>query len=138
MFTNYKESPVQIETKFLSIDEMKTYIYLIMNDINGELKEDLESSFIYQIIEKRIDVYGLSDKISQEVIPFISLFSDGNPGKAIVILIDILNLSETLQRQIVKSDIGLEIYQDGCYTEETFEQLIDLCKNREVRFSNIY
>jgi len=137
MFKNYKESNVELKTRTMTQYETKGFMLFTMIDFN-KIKDEISENFIYKVIEKRIKFFELSDKISEDVIPYIVLFSGGNPGKAVVILIDILNLSEDSGRKITKADVGIKLYPDGCYTDDTFYNLVDLCKDKKVRYSEIY
>ena len=130
---NYKVSHKQMTT-----DETKMFLNLIIGDAEN-FHKILSKDPIYNIILKRIEVYNLEEYIHKDCVLFIYLFAGGNPGKAVLMLIDILNLSKSLNRQIQSNDIGVELYPTGFYDDISVECIIDnLLKPRKVYFSEIY
>lgn len=101
---------------------------------------DNEKLPIMQIVQKRITGYNLPIKFTDAALLYIAILSDGNPGKAMVILID------SLQRygndkdvvEVTTSDL-CELYPWGFYTYDSFVDYIDnYLKNRKVKYSEIY
>jgi len=140
-----EEEGIVVNTKDFSKDEAENFMTVVMiesTDKDGfkELfKDALEESFLLKIYDKRISGLKLEDKVSTETGVYIHLFGLDNPGKVVLMLVDILDASERLGRKIEFADVAMEVYPNGFYTDETVIGLIDkVLKPKRCSYSTIY
>lgn len=105
----------------------------------------LIDSHIVQIIQRRIDVCKLPVVIDPKAMAYILILSDGIPGYAIVILIDLLELIDYRKKTLPEGEaikIALEdlvsIYPMGFYNDKSLERIIEEHKSGKHTWSWIY
>jgi hypothetical protein len=77
---------------------------------------------ICKIIEKRIEAFKLPH-LEPSAIVFISLLSEGNPGRSILGLIETLEHAMKSNPELIDSTfIAMEVYPWGFHTPESFEK----------------
>lgn len=110
----------------------------------------LEDDPMVQIIQRRIEVCKLPISIDSKAMAYILVLADGVPGKAIVILIDLLDMMDHRHEQEEnplpleqrKDEIKIEdvvsLYPMGFYNEKHLEKVISRHKNKKHTWSWIY
>ena len=94
----------------------------------------LKADFLAQVLEKRIKVFKLP-RFEPSAIIFISLLVDGNPGRAVLALIETLEKAEELSGGglIDSAFIANSVYPWGFYTDEEFEKEFERRKEEHNR-----
>lgn len=107
--------------------------------INKLLKsKEYNNQFLTQILNKRVEVCELQDKIDKEALAMYLCFNIPNPGAAIIYLIELLEFYETNGRKATIVDIA-DIYPRGFYNKETLIFIIDnITKQNLSVWSKIY
>jgi len=86
---------------------------------------------VIEIILKRIEVLNLPITFTPEGLMAAYAMTEGNPGRAVTILIDCLTEHEG---KTVNASMLADMYPYGFYSEETFTDYVDnYLKNPEVR-----
>lgn len=132
------------ELKFKPLTEDGVQILLMVNlnpDFGKEIIKDPEyiNMFLTQILLKRIEVFGLEDKIDQEALFMYLAFGVDNPGKVVLFLIALVEYYEKTGEVATKDDISLKLFPNGFYDDETCEFVANHCmKSRLTIGSEIY
>lgn len=106
--------------------------------IVGKLEDIPENDkpHMIKVIEKRIDVLNLPVKFTPNALYSTMVFCE-NVGSAIVFLIDALTKFEG--EEVTLNMVYTELYPNGFYTRESFEDYIDnYIKPKNVKWSEIY
>lgn len=101
--------------------------------ITDELEENLTG--VSLIIRKRMEVLELPIQFDIFALTAVVIFADGNPGRAMMVLIDALNKYEG---QTVSIEDLCQLYPDGIYDEESFGKKLAKIRAREEKWSEIY
>jgi translation elongation factor EF-1beta len=137
----FKEKREQAQNcKELGKDATKSLLLLMFMpddpETDKKMLEELSEDFIYNILEKRISVFNLPISFTIKAYLYICLLVEGNPGKAITILIDAL--TEYEGKKVDLEDL-IELYLFGFYNEKVCEDYIDnYLKPRKVKWAEIY
>lgn len=129
------------------LNELGTNMYLSFIESNkGDKKfinkildsKTYNNQFLTQILNKRIEVYELQDKIDKGTLAMYLCFNIPNPGAAVIYLIDLLEFYETNGRKATVDDM-VDIYPLGFYNKETLIFIIDnITKQNLSVWSKIY
>ena len=95
-----------------------------------------EYPFTCKVIDKRVEELDLPIKFTDAALLAAEVFAEGNPGKAVVFLIDSLNKFEG--KTVGLDEICESLYPFGFYTDASLDEYIDGCKDRKYRWSEIY
>jgi len=95
---------------------------------------------IIEIIMKRVEVMGLPINFTPEGLIAAFALSEGNPGRAMTILIDCLTEHEG---GTVNASMLADMYPFGCYSEETMTDYVDNYlkdpeKRPKIKWAGIY
>ena len=100
------------------------------------VKEDPLTNLIYLRYKHFKDELVLPE-ITPLVFSTIAILSDGNPGRAIMMLIDLCGTFKN--RPIITSEEIIEKYPTGVYSDDTFMNICDYyVKTGKVLFSEMY
>jgi hypothetical protein len=102
------------------------------------IEEDF--SFIMKVVLKRVEVLKLPISFTLGGLAALEALSGGNPGRAMVILMDCLTLHsiEDVDGLVTSADLA-EMYPFGFYNEDTFCDYIDNeVKTGKALWSQIY
>lgn len=81
-----------------------------------------KNSFIVKVLEKRIEFFKLS-KFEPSALMILSLFSEGNPGRAVLSLIETLEAYDRYHPEKIDLHfICTQVYPMGIYTDQGFER----------------
>ena len=122
----------------LSQNNTRVLLYTIMTE---HLKREdpvqiFELSPLSTIIRKRIEAFNLPISFRDTGLLALEAIANGNPGRAIVCLIDCLHKFEGEE---VTASKMCDLYPYGHYNEETFEDYVDnYLKTRKIKYSEIY
>lgn len=129
------------------LNELGTNIYLTFIESNkGDKKfidkilnsKEYNDQFLTQILNKRVEVWELQDKIDNAALAMYHCFNIPSPGAAVIYLIDLLEFYETNGRKATVDDMA-NIYPLGFYNKETLIFIIDnITKQKLSVWSNIY
>lgn len=103
---------------------------------SDDMPGDKELPFTSKVVKKRIEVMKLPIEFTDAALLSIDIFTQGNPGRAVVFLIDALTKFEN--GIVSLNDVCEKLYPMGFYTEEALEEYIDGCKDRKYKWSEIY
>lgn len=130
-----------------SLTELGTNMYLSFIESNkGDKKfinkildsKEYNNQFLTQILNKRVEVCELQDKIDKETLAMYLCFNIPTPGAVVIYLIELLEFYETNGRKATVDDI-VDIYPLGFYNKETLIFIIDNITKRNLSvWSNIY
>lgn len=82
-----------------------------------------ETTFITKILEKRIEAFKLP-KFEMSAILALTVLSTGNPGRAVLSLIETMEAYDKFFPEEINIDfICTNVYPFGIYTDEGFEQV---------------
>lgn len=129
-----------IKYKALNTEQVQMFMGVLMLNDDTKIKEFILQDSISQIIQRRIDIY--KDKleipeIDPKVIAIISIMSEGNPGRAIAMLIE-LCYDFNSEVKIYTDDIT-KIYPQGFYDEATFRVIVDeILKPHKLPYTIMY
>ena len=119
LVTREKETGEELKNKFeefAKVDPLTNLIYLRYKDFKDEL---------------------VLPEITPLVFNTIAILSCGNPGRAIMILIDLCGTFKN--RSIITSAEIVEKYPNGIYSDDTFMNICDnYVKTGKVLFSEMY
>jgi hypothetical protein len=122
-------------TEPLSMNNTRLLLLAVTNEMKGETLE-LWPSHIINMIDTKIKELELPIKFNHMGMLTLLALSDGNPGRAVSILIDCLTLHEG---QEITADMLCEMYPWGHYNEKTFADYVDnYLKPRKVKWSELY
>ena len=132
MYTTVEElaqkENIHLEYELMTREQSEYFISLMLALSTGQ-KLDLEplrdSNSIYGLAYKRYKAFNMEDKFEEECLLFVDLFAKGVPGRAVLILIDLLNLHEKLERKVTTNDISRTLYPNGFYTPDTVIKIVD-------------
>ena len=129
------------------LNELGTNMYLTFIESNkGDKKfidkilnsKEYNNQFLTQILNKRVEVCELQDKIDNAALAMYLCFNIPNPGAVVIYLIDLLEFYETNGRKATVDDMA-DIYPLGFYNKETLIFIIDNITKRNLSvWSNIY
>jgi len=95
-----------------------------------------EAPFPIKILNSRIEALELPISFDFKGKLLALIYTDGNPGKIVTLLIDCLTKFEG---QTIDQDKIVDVYPYGFYTEDSFMDLIDnYFKKRKVKWSELY
>ena len=119
LVTREKETGEELKNKFeefAKVDPLTNLIYLRYKHFKDEL---------------------VLPEITPLVFSTIAILSDGNPGRAIMMLIDLCGTFKN--RSIITSEEIIEKYPTGVYSDDTFMNICDYyVKTGKVLFSEMY
>jgi len=119
LVTREKETGEELKNKFeefAKVDPLTNLIYLRYKDFKDEL---------------------VLPEITPLVFSTIAILSEGNPGRAIMMLIDLCGTFKN--RSIITSAEIVEKYPNGIYSDDTFMNICDnYVKTGKVLFSEMY
>ena len=119
LVTREKETGEELKNKFeefAKVDPLTNLIYLRYKDFKDEL---------------------VLAEITPLVFNTIAILSGGNPGRAIMMLIDLCGTFKN--RSIITSEEIIEKYPTGVYSDDTFMNICDYyVKTGKVLFSEMY
>jgi hypothetical protein len=123
----------------LDVEQSKILIQTGMMELKVGNKEFIpknEYPLLLQIVMKRIEVMELPIKFNDCAKMLLITFTD-NPGKAIVFLIDALNMFEG--KEVTVDMICQELYPWGFYTYESFCDYVDnFIRPHKVKWAGVY
>ena len=134
--------------ELMSEDTTKLFASLILIENDEKALQEVktfannmyESSTIAAIIYKRYQAFKESKKlpeIDDSVFLMGDAFANGNPGRGVLFLIDVLGNYHTKDR-ITLDDIT-NLYPDGYYSFETCQSIVDnYVKTHMLKFSELY
>lgn len=142
----YEKAQQKENTKPLASDAAYLFAISAMLDQLSTPREVAESEypqfgFVPAVIGKRLSVLGLDGiAFAESGIAGLNAIADGNPGRAIVVLIDLLTkYSEPGKKKLITSVDLADIYPFGHYSDEVLRDYIDnYIKPRKVKWSEIY
>jgi len=121
--------------KFIE-DQMKSLIEITVNEPKENFEKEIDKLFPIQIFNKRIEVFNLPIKFTGKAKLLSLVYTEGNPGKMMALLIDCL---QKYDGEVIDIDKLVEIYPEGFYTQESFIDYVDnYIKTRKVAWSEIY
>ena len=134
--------------KKLDKEEVELFVTLSLENREKEISEELKNEFeefakvdpLTNLIYLRYKYF--KDKlILPEITPLvfitIAILSEGNPGRAIMILIDLCGTFRN--KSIITSNEIIEKYPNGIYDHDTFMNICDnYIKTGKVLFSEMY
>ena len=134
--------------KKLDKEEVELFVTLSLENREKEISEELKNEFeefakvdpLTNLIYLRYKYF--KDKlILPEITPLvfstIAILSEGNPERAIMILIDLCGTFRN--KSIITSNEIIEKYPDGIYDHDTFMNICDnYIKTGKVLFSEMY
>ena len=134
--------------KKLDKEEVELFVTLSLENREKEISEELKNEFeefakvdpLTNLIYLRYKYF--KDKlILPEITPLvfitIAILSEGNPGRAIMILIDLCGTFRN--KSIITSNEIIEKYPNGIYDHDTFMNICDYyVKTGKVLFSEMY
>ena len=128
-----------LETKYaqpLTEEQSQIMMQLMLldEDPEGMREEIIEKDIVAAIVSKRIEALDLQVKLSTKALMYITLLCAGNPGRAVVTLIDILDAG---YKEVTMKDL-VSMYPMGHYNEERLGVVIDEHKQRVHKWSHIY
>lgn len=129
---------MKLKYKELSSANTKIFIHLTLltGDDVPNYDDIYKLSIASQIVDKRINAFGLPIKFTKAALLSISIFVD-IPGEAIVFLIDALNKFEN--KTVTVQMIATELYPYGFYDQESFEWYVEnKIKTKEIKWAEIY
>jgi len=98
-------------------------------------EKDKEFPFLSEIVYKRVTAYSLPINFTLEAYLAISCLA-GNPGQAVVVLVDCLN---SFEGELVTTTKLVDLYPYGFYNMDTFSNIVDnFMKTKTHKWSNIY
>ena len=119
LVTREKETGEELKEKFeefVKVDPLTNLIYLRYKDFKDEL---------------------VLPEITPLVFNTIAILSGGNPGRAIMMLIDLCGTFKN--KSIITSEEIIEKYPTGVYSDDTFMNICDYyVKTGKVLFSEMY
>jgi len=118
----------------LDVTQAKLLLSLRFMDEHEIPKKSLEEDFVCQVVMKRINACELPLNIDNRAIAYISVLSKGNPGRAVITLIDILE--RDIENVTLDTLVGL--YPFGHYSEDALCRKIDEHQARKYKWSKIY
>jgi hypothetical protein len=118
--------------------ESQTSVVLSLMLAESENKESFDKGyreqvkdvdFICQIIEKRIKAFKLPT-FEPSAVMMLSMFAQGNPGRAVISIIDTLDTWKRLGgiHKISGEFVATHVYPMGIYSQEEFETVWDAKK----------
>lgn len=130
--------------EYQPLDETQTSAYLNVVVAEGTgvldtLDKEMQGLFTYDILRKRVEVLELQDKVGVGALAVATILGDGNPGKTMLALVDMLNLHDETGRKVTSQDVSLLLYPHGFYTDEQAMSLIDTyLKKGKVHNHKVY
>jgi hypothetical protein len=126
-----KEKSILLINLTISEDRNSGMAQKVLDEIKGE--------FLYNVYKKRVEVMKLPLKMTPEALLFLLSISD-RAGHVTCFIIDCLELQRDLKKEtLTLSDIVINLYPWGFYTEEAFIERIDEeIKQGKSEFSFVY
>ena len=114
--------------------QLMMQLMLLDEEPEGMREEIVGKDIAAAVLSKRIEAFDLPVKLSAKALMYVVILCAGNPGRAVVTLIDILDaeLNEVTMDDLVR------IYPWGHYNEERLGVVIDEHKQRVHKWSHIY
>lgn len=143
-YNSVKDIGINFQTAQMDLDQTETFINLMTlikiqnKNIDIIMNNLAESPSVFAIVDKRYKALNLQDRIDRNVLLFVELFAEGSPGIGVFMLIELLNLAETLQKKVDCNDFS-RLYPNGFFTKESVIQIVDgYVKTGLLRNSEIY
>jgi len=112
--------------KQLTEDQSKMLMTLLMAD--KDMPDDMiAEDFLCNVVKKRIEACKLPIEYDNIGLAYLSILCEGNPGRAVISLIDLLN--KEVPKITVQSMV--DVYPDGHYSNEALEERIDTLKEKK-------
>lgn len=133
MFKNIKEIADKegIELGYSPFQEKESHHFITLMMMEPEDRKavclqiaETENPSIFLIAYKRWLHYGMQEKIALETLLLVDLFARGVPGRAVMILIDMLNIHEDTGQIVTFSEV-INLYPMGFYDDNTFKVILD-------------
>ena len=134
--------------KKLDKEEVELFVTLSLENREKEISEELKNEFeefakvdpLTNLIYLRYKDFK-DELVLPEITPLvfntIAILSGGNPGRAIMMLIDLCGTFKN--RSIITSEEIIEKYPTGVYSDDTFMNICDYyVKTGKVLFSEMY
>ena len=137
IFTDVRELAVKegfsLDVGQMTIEQSRMFINLTMMANDEDFKDKLEAIMddmaktpsIFAIAHKRWEHFKLQDKIDRKALLMVEVFAEGNPGKAVFMMIDMLCLFDKQGRKVTMDDISMEPYPMGFYTSDTVQKVVE-------------
>ena len=125
----------------LNIEQVEFLATLTLNqdkvDNNSKFRNELMSHGLAMIIHERLNALGKT--ITNSALALASDLAD-RPGVAVLIVIDLLNHMESEMSGNIELIDVVNTYKNGFYDleDKQMRKIIDMCKDRSIRFSEIY
>ena len=139
---------IDFDYKKLDKEEIELFVTLSLVTREKEISEELKNKFeefakvdpLTNLIYLRYKHFK-DELVLPEITPLvfstIAILSGGNPGRAIMMLIDLCGTFKN--RSIITSAEIVEKYPDGIYSDDTFMNICDnYVKTGKVLFSEMY
>ena len=139
---------IDFDYKKLDKEEIELFVTLSLVTREKEISDELKNKFeefakvdpLTNIIYLRYK-YFKDELVLPEITPLvfstIAILSEGNPGRAIMMLIDLCGTFKN--RSIITSEEIIEKYPTGVYSDDTFMNICDYyVKTGKVLFSEMY
>ena len=131
----------EANTSPLSQTGTKIFLAAVMLETKSQTEpiptlSEVEHTFTMKVILKRIESLQLPISFSTTGLIAMEGLAEGNPGRAVTLLIDCLTAYEG--KEVSAYDIS-KLYPWGFYNEAVFEDYVDnYLKPRKVKWSEIY
>jgi len=86
--------------------------------------EAIENDFLVNVVRKRIEAGNLPIEYDMRGLAYLSILCEGNPGRAVITLIDLLNNGAVR----ITVDSLVAIYPNGHYSDDVLRERIDKLK----------
>ena len=97
-------------------------------------EEKIADDFLCNVIKKRITACKLPIEYETNGLVYLSVLCEGNPGRAVLTLIELLNRKEPK----ITIHALVDAYPDGHYTTEALEKRIDEVRERKSEWDYLY
>ena len=148
MYKNVKElaekENIRLDNEPMTKEQSETFIHLTMMGQEGRLKvcEDIikdEVPSIFLLAYKRYQAFKMEDKLDLDVLLLVEVFAGGVPGRAVFMLIDILNRFEDDNKKVSWDTVVMQMYPMGFYAPSIIQTIVDgYVKTNKLRNSEIY
>ena len=148
MYNNTKEicakEDINPNWKSMSMEQSKSFIMISMMkpeerlDICEQIINEASPS-IFNLAHKRWVHFKMQEKIDLDVLLLVDLFAEGVPGRAVFMLIDLLNKFEDTQKKVTIDTVSMDMYPMGFYSDEAVQTIVDgFVKTGKLRNSELY